>query len=190
MSPLPDPKPRSEEDAHIRVPLKIEEALGAAAMAVICLISMGNVVARYATNYSFAFTEEFSVFLLVFMTFVGASAAFATDNHIRITYFLDRMPTPVRWLCEAITVLATTALFAVILYYAAQLTYDEWYWKETSPGLGYPAWIYSMWLPILCGAILLRVLGRAWAKLRRGPAGLAPVKKPGAALDTEGPSHG
>lgn len=177
MSPLPDPKPRHAEDAHIRVPLKIEEALGAAAMAIICLISMGNVVVRYATNYSFAFTEEFSVFLLVFMTFVGASAAFATDNHIRITYFLDRMPTPLRWLCEVATVLATTALFAVILYYAAQLTYDEWYWKETSPGLGYPAWIYSMWLPILCGAILLRVLGRAWAKLRRGPAGLDPVQR-------------
>jgi TRAP-type transport system small permease protein len=51
------------------------------------------------------------------------------------------------------------------------VTFDEWYWGETSPGLGYPAWVYSIWLPILGVAILLRVLGRGWALLRRGMPG-------------------
>jgi len=152
---------------HVRVPVKIEEALGAAAMAAICLISFGNVVVRYATNASFAFTEEFSVFLLVFMTFVGASAAFASNEHIRITFFLQRMSPPLRWLCEIVTLLVTTLMFALILWYGAEVTYDEWYWGETSPGLGNPTWVYTIWLPILAGAIILRVLGRGWARLIR-----------------------
>jgi TRAP-type transport system small permease protein len=149
-----------------KIPVKIEEALGAAAMAAICLISFGNVVARYATNASFAFTEEFSVFLLVLMTFVGASLAFATDGHIRITFFRDRLGRAGRLICEAVSVAATTAMFSLILYYGAQLAYDQWYWGETSPGLGYPSWIYSAWLPALSLAILLRVLGRAWRASR------------------------
>jgi TRAP-type transport system small permease protein len=172
---MTDPETEEDPAAHTRVPVGIEEALAALAMALICLISFANVVVRYATNVSFAFTEEFSVFLLVFMTFVGASAAFATDTHIRITWFLERMPPLLRWLAEIVTVLATTALFSLIIHYGFKVTWDEWYWRETSPGLGYPAWIYSIWLPVLSIAIVLRVLGRAWARLRRGPN--APVRQ-------------
>ncbi|MGP9821053.1 TRAP transporter small permease [Salinarimonas sp. NSM] len=170
--PLTDSRDTARTEApenlapHARVPVKIEEALGALAMALIVAISFGNVVVRYLTNVSFAFTEEFSVFLLVFMTFVGASAAFATNEHIRITFFLDLMRPRTRLLAEAATLLATTAMFALIVYYGAQVTYDEWYWEETSPGLGYPAWIYTIWLPLLSLAILGRVIGRAIALFR------------------------
>lgn len=170
-APQPPPEPGNLDTGvdHVVVPVRIEEALGAAAMGLICLISFGNVVVRYATNYSFAFTEEFSVFLLVFMTFVGASAAFASNEHIRITFFLERMPPRLRLVCEIVTLLATTLMFSLIVYYGAQVTFDEWYWGETSPGLGYPAWAYTIWLPLLCVAILLRVFGRAFARFRRRP---------------------
>ena len=172
MSDATDPVEGREADGgtgtgHTIVPVRIEEALAAAAMAAICLISFGNVVVRYATNVSFAFTEEFSVFLLVFMTFVGASAAFAGNDHIRITFLLDRLPPPLRWLCELVTLMATTLMFALIVYYGARVSYSEWYWGETSPGLGNPVWIYTIWLPVLSLAIILRVLGRGWATLRR-----------------------
>lgn len=165
--------PELEQDAetgteHTIVPIRIEEALGAAAMALICLISFANVIARYFTNISFAFTEEYSVFLLVFMTFVGASAGFAANEHIRITFFVNRVSRPVKQLFGIISLLATTTMFSLIVYYGARVTYAEWYWEETTPGLGNPAWIYTIWLPILCFAILGRVLGRGWARLRRG----------------------
>ena len=165
---MPDPAedPHVNRSAHVRVPVRIEEALGAAAMAAICLISMGNVIARYVTRSSFAFTEEFSVVLLVFMTFVGASAAFATGEHIRITFFRDRFGPVMRRVADAITLLATTAMFALIVYYGAQVTYDEWFWRETSPGLGNPTWMYTIWLPILSLAIIGRVIGRAIAVWR------------------------
>jgi len=166
-TPPPDPADDDTGTGHTRVPVKIEEALAAAAMAAIFLISFGNVVARYATNASFAFTEEFSVFLLVFMTFVGSSAAFAANEHIRITFFLQRMPPALRLAAELVTLAATTLMFALILWYGAEVTFDEWRWGETSPGLGYPVWIYTVWLPILSLAILLRVLGRGWAVLIR-----------------------
>lgn len=153
---------------HVVVPVRIEEALGAAAMALICLISFANVVARYATNASFAFTEEYSVFLLVFMTFVGASAAFAANEHIRITFFVNRLSRPWRQVCGVISLFATTTMFSLIVYYGGRVTYAEWYWEETTPGLGNPSWIYTIWLPILCIAILCRVLGRGWARFRKG----------------------
>ncbi|HEY9567529.1 MAG TPA: TRAP transporter small permease [Thalassobaculum sp.] len=157
--------PRSEA-RHARVPVTIERALGGAAMGLIFLISFANVVVRYATDASFAFTEEFSVFLLVFMTFVGTSFAFATNENIRIAFVVDRLPPRGRLACEVIAALCSFLMFALIVWYAGDLTWDEYRFDETSPSLGYPTWIYTIWLPILGVVILLRILGRLIATLR------------------------
>ncbi|MAB98323.1 MAG: C4-dicarboxylate ABC transporter permease, partial [Pseudomonadaceae bacterium] len=69
---------------------RFERALATLALVIISLISLANVVVRYFTNASFAFTEEFSVFLLVILTFAGASVALRSNRHIRIG-MLERM---------------------------------------------------------------------------------------------------
>ncbi len=132
-------------------------------MALICLISIANVVVRYTTDMSFAFTEEFSVFLLVFMTLVGSALAFATKGHLRIAFFVDRMPKKYQKLAEVVSVACTLVVFALVCYYGAQFAYDQWDYEETSAGLGYPSWIYSIWLPILAVLIIVRVLQRAFS---------------------------
>ncbi len=135
--------------------------LGAAAMAIICVISIANVVVRYATDISFAFTEEFSVFLLVFMTMIGTALAFATDDHIRITFFVERMGPQGRRIAGLLSLAATVLVFALVLWFGALFALDQWEFEETSAGLGYPTWIYSVWLPILAGVVILRVIQRA-----------------------------
>lgn len=149
-----------------KVPLKVEEALAALAMALICAISLANVVVRYATNASFAFTEEFSVFLLVVMTLLGAAVAFARHEHIKITFFLERFPRPLRFAAELVTLAVTTAVFSMVLYYGALFAWDEFQYETVSAGLGYPNWIYTVWLPLLSAVILFRVLERAWLAFR------------------------
>lgn len=129
-------------------------------MALICAISLANVVVRYLTDVSFAFTEEFSVFLLVFMTLVGSAVAFATDGHIRIVFFRNLLPPHRRRYADAVGLLLSGLLFAMVLHYGALFALDEWQYEETSPGLGYPNWIYTIWLPVLCGWILIRIAGR------------------------------
>ncbi|OKH87633.1 C4-dicarboxylate ABC transporter permease [Thalassospira sp. TSL5-1] len=153
--------------------LRIEEAIAALAMGLICLISLANVVVRYLTDVSFAFTEEFSVFLLVVMTLVGASIAFARNEHIRITFFLERFPRPLRIVVELLILAITTMLFAMIMYYGATFTFDEYQYGEISAGLGYPSWIYSIWLPLLSLVILFRVIEHAWRLARSRRAGNA-----------------
>ena len=70
----------------------IERHLMAASMGALCVLTMANVLVRYFTDLSFAFTEEISVVLMVIMTLVGASHAFATNHHISILYFVERKP--------------------------------------------------------------------------------------------------
>ncbi len=58
-------------------------------MAALCVITMANVMVRYLSDQSIAWTEEFSVFLLVLTTMAGTAAAALRDTHIRIEFFLD-----------------------------------------------------------------------------------------------------
>ena len=142
------------------VTVEVERALAALAMAIICVISFGNVLVRYFTNVSFAFTEEYSVFLLVFLTLLGASAAFARGTHIRIGALVDRTTGVWRRLWISVAALASLTMFGLVFYYGTFLAWDEFRFEETSPGMGHPTWIYTIWLPVLSLAILLRILGR------------------------------
>ncbi len=172
METLPEEEPTQATDPADtpRVPVRIEEAIAAVVMALICLITFANVVVRYLTDASFAFTEEFSVFFLVVLTLVGAAAAFARNRHIRVTFFADMLPRPVPLVLEIGGLLLTAALFVLVAWTGWRFVLDDWKYGTTSPGLGIPQWAYSIWLPVLAIAIVARVLGRVLRLLRRGDA--------------------
>ncbi len=125
-------------------------------MAAICLITLGNVVARYFTNVSFAFTEEVSVFLLVFLTFIGSAKAFLDGNQIAVGYFIDKLSWRWRrrWLLFGLAMSAL--MIGLLVWYGARMAWDDFELEVTSPGLGWPQWIYTASLPLLA----LLVLGR------------------------------
>lgn len=167
--PPPDLAGPPNLDPHgPRIPASIEGAIAALLMAGLFLVTFANVVVRYFTDASFAFTEEFSVFLLVVLTLVGAAAAFARNRHIRVEFFADMTPPPVRRALEVLGLVLTIVLFAMVAWYGARFVADDWKFGTTSPGIGIPQWIYSVWLPVLALAIAGRALGRI-VRLLRGP---------------------
>jgi TRAP-type C4-dicarboxylate transport system permease small subunit len=44
------------------------------------------------------------------------------------------------------------------------MAWDDYRFEVTTPALGIPQWIYTVWLPLLSALIVLRVLGalRRW----------------------------
>jgi TRAP-type C4-dicarboxylate transport system permease small subunit len=166
MSADPDPL-IAPKDPPVRVPLAVEKVLAAAAMAALCLITLGNVIARYLTNYSFAFTEEFSIALMVVVTMLGAGIATAADRQIRIVFFASLLPPRGERAAEIIATLATIAMFALLVWLGGRLVWDEYRFEVTSPGLGEPQWIYTAALPLLSLAVIGRAVGHLVRVLRR-----------------------
>lgn len=138
--------------------LKIEHILAAGAMAVLCILSFANVLVRYFSNISFAFTEEFSIFLLVFLTLVGASSAFAKNKQIEITLLVERLPSLAQRIMRGMVWAANLLMFGLLLWFGTWFAFDDFRFEVTSSSLGYPQWWYSIWLPLLSLGILLRLL--------------------------------
>jgi TRAP-type C4-dicarboxylate transport system permease small subunit len=161
-----DPVP-SAGRPQTRIPLKIEETLAGVAIGILGLITFANVVVRYLTNFSFAFTEEFSIFLMLFMALVGGSSVMAKRGHLNIMYLVDKLPpNSRRWTLIAATAL-TAITFLLLTVFGARMAWDEYRFEVTSPGLGLPTWTYTMWLPLLSLAICGRAIGvviRIWRR--------------------------
>ena len=154
--PPPDPTGPDERTA---VPLAIEDWLTVIVMALLALITFANVLVRYFTDQSFAWTEEISVFLMIVLALVAGSAAVARNRHIRIEFFAEAGPAPRRRAFARFGSLMVALLFALIAVLSARMVYDDIRFGETSPGIGVPQWWYSAWLPLLSLAIAGRAVG-------------------------------
>jgi TRAP-type C4-dicarboxylate transport system permease small subunit len=153
-------------DSEFRVSPRIEDWIGVVVMALLVCITFANVAVRYLTDESFAWTEEFSVFLMIVLALVAGGAAVARDRNIRIEYFFDRGSEARQKRLGILSALAVAVMFLALAVLGAGVTWDDYTYGETSPGIGIPTWWYSIWLPVCSGAIVLRALALAQRNIR------------------------
>ena len=152
------PNPADQDEITV-VPLAIEDWLTVIVMGLLALITFANVLVRYFTNQSFAWTEEFSVFLMIVLALVAGSASVARNRQIRIEYFADNGPAARQRALARFGAIMVFLLFALIAVLSTRMVYDDITYGETSPGIGVPQWWYTIWLPIMSVSIAGRALG-------------------------------
>ena len=158
-------------------PRKFEERIAVAAMAILVLTTLLNVVVRYLTDESFAWTEEISIFLMIVLTLAGAASAAASDTHIRIEFFYDAGSPKRRRLFGLFSAVASALFFVFAAVLFAGMVWDEFRWSETSMGLGVPRWWYTVWVPLLCLCIAWRC-GQWARKVAQGARDPDPAQPP------------
>jgi len=158
------------DPAAVERRFRVERFLGAAAMAALCVITLANVLVRYFTDISFAFTEEVSVFLMIFLTFVGSAKAFLDGNQIALTWFAERAPGVWRHRLLLLSFACSALMAGLLVWLGTRMAWDDFRYEVTSPGIGAPQWLYTVWLPLLSLALFLRLV-QAFVELwRRGAA--------------------
>jgi TRAP-type C4-dicarboxylate transport system permease small subunit len=150
--------PTAQDEVTV-VPLKIEDWLTVIVMGLLALITFANVLVRYFTDQSFAWTEEFSVFLMIVLSLVAGSASVARNRQIRIEYFADSGSPERQRTLARFGAIMVFLLFALIAVLSSRVVWDDIRFEETSPGIGIPQWWYTIWLPIMSVAIAGRALG-------------------------------
>ncbi|NLC35376.1 MAG: TRAP transporter small permease [Alcaligenaceae bacterium] len=156
----------SSSQPPVKVPLILEDCVSVLAMALLACITFANVVVRYLTDSSFAWTEEFSIFLLIVVTMTASSTAFVRSQHIRIEFLADAGPRNRQRAMAILATLCSVLFFIALTILSARMVYDEYTWGDTSPAIGVPTWWYSIWVPLLAAVITLRLTGMLHRLLR------------------------
>ena len=148
----------------------LEEVVAVLCMAALVVITLLNVVTRYLTDQSFAWTEEISIVLMVVMTLAGAAAAAGRDAHVRIEVLYDGGSARRRRALRLFSAGVTTLVFVLLTVLFTRLVADEVRWAETSMGLGVPRWWFTAAAPVLTAAVAVRSLLWGLRVWRQRPA--------------------
>ena len=115
--------------------LALEDWLVVLIMAALALITFANVLLRYFTDTSFAWTEEISIFLMIVLAMVGGSSAVARDQHIRIEFFSGNGSAQRRRRLARLGALMTALLFTVLAVLSVRLVWATGAMKKPRPAL-------------------------------------------------------
>ena len=107
---------------------------------------------RYALNHSLFWSEELARYLLVWLTFLGASVAYHRKVHPGVDILYARMPALLRRFSSIAVHLVSMGLFGVMVFYGCQFAY--FVRLQISPALYLPKWIVFSIIPI-SGLILM-----------------------------------
>ncbi len=140
---------------------RLEELLAATIVIAMAILAFANVVTRYLTNYSLAFTEELEVAALVWLTMLGAAIGVRRAAHLGFTIVRDRLPRRARRAAALLSVVLTVGTCLVLIWGGVTQIVSERSLGTISEALGIPQWTYTLAVPVGAALVLLRVLGTA-----------------------------
>jgi len=115
-----------------------------------------QVLSRFVFKFPITWSEELSRYLLVWITFIGASLAMRHQQLIRIEAAVNALPGPLRKAALALAGLAVIVFCAVVFRYSLDLL--QVVSRQTSPSLHIPMSIPYMAIPVGCALIILNAI--------------------------------
>lgn len=105
-----------------------------------------QVFCRYALNGSLFWSEELARYMLVWLTFFGATVAYHRNSHPGVDALVQRLPARLQRSCRLLVHGLTAGLALVMVISGSQFA---WFVRlQVSPALGIPKWIILAVIPV------------------------------------------
>lgn len=86
------------------------------ALAVLVIVAASTVISRYIVNSPIMWSEEIQILCFMWISFLGAGAAFRYGAHVSIEFLVDLLPHKIRRFVELLIGLLVTVLLVYIAY--------------------------------------------------------------------------
>ena len=106
--------------------LAVNRALMIAALAVMAVIVLANVLTRYLTNYSIPWSEELARYLMIWLTFLGIGPVFRLGGHVAIDTLQDSLRASMARAVRLLIVAAVAVFCAVVAYFGSAYVGRTW----------------------------------------------------------------
>ena len=125
-------------------------------LGLMVVIVFANVVTRYYLQFSLAWSEEVTRFMLVWLVFLGSFLAYINDEHLGLDIVVKKMPPTLRKIVAVCTnALVIFALYAVLEGgYLMMMANFDW----LSPAAEIPQGYVYIVIPISCVLMILQTL--------------------------------
>ncbi|MCP4671923.1 MAG: TRAP transporter small permease [Desulfobacula sp.] len=101
---------------------------------------------RYVLNHSLFWSEELARFLLVWLTFLGASCAYYRNLNPGVDFFYAKFPLKFQKISAVLTHLCSMTLFIIMIVFGIKFAF--FIRLQISPALQIPKWIILTIIPV------------------------------------------
>lgn len=149
----------------VRAFLFVNRLVCGALLAASCTLVLANVVMRYGFGQSFAWAEEISRYLVVWLSFLASGLALREGAHIAVEVLPDALPEPAARLVRLATVLLVALFLVLLAWWGWQ--YAMFAWMQRSPVLRLSAGMIYLAVPAGCVLMLIHLALVAPALIRQ-----------------------
>ncbi|NLG86114.1 MAG: TRAP transporter small permease [Firmicutes bacterium] len=134
---------------------KTEEYICAFLLLFMAGLAFANVIVRYLTNGSLAFTEELIINLFVWITVLGGAIAFRKKAHLGVELVVNRLPIRGQKIAIVFGAICTVALFVSLFNQGIGLVAQEYKNQMVTYSMALPMWWFGLAVPF--GAIIMMI---------------------------------
>lgn len=143
------------------------EYLCAGLLFIIVAIVFSNVVGRYFLHSPIRWSDEVSLFLFLWLAYLGALAALMAGRHYSFPGLIDMFPPKLRLAAKTLSDLLVLAMLGVLVWCGVQLV-DLLHFQR-SPAIDLPLYYVYSALPLVSFLMALVVAYQIVARLRGAP---------------------
>jgi TRAP-type C4-dicarboxylate transport system permease small subunit len=120
------------------------------------ILTGAQVFSRYLLNHSLFWSEEVGRICLVWISFLGASAAYKRRVHIGVDFLVVRLPRHIQHLTAVLVLLLSMLFFSILIAYGASFAY--FVAGQKTAALGLPLIFPYLVVPVSGALFLLHAL--------------------------------
>ncbi len=130
-----------------------------------------NVIGRYLGGYSLNGAAEVEIYILIWITFLGAAFVSWRGTHLRMDVLIDACPPMIRWLVGLFEMLLMLVIFSFVAWHSFKYVERIYALGAVSDIAGIPTWIPHSAITAGFGAMALIVLLRGIQRIAPGRHG-------------------
>ena len=143
--------------------MRLDEVVASIALFALFAVAISNIFMRYLFSSPLAWTEEILQMLMVWATFLGASALVRRNEHVLISLLNDRLPSKLaRWNEHIFNTGVVLISALVMLYWGAKLLPFSAY--RSTPMLNIPYYWIHLAIPVSAGLMIYHSLARLFMR--------------------------
>jgi len=118
-------------------------------MAVLVLDVLWGVFSRYVLQSQSSWTEELAIYLLTWISLLGAALVYGEKGHLGVDYFVKKMDPSAQRLAAAVVALVALAFSLYAMVYGGwELASRAWIDDDVSPANRWPMGVVYLSVPI------------------------------------------
>lgn len=144
----------------------LEEGIVAALLLFMTGLAFANVVVRYLTTSSLAFSEELLVNLFVWLSLFGAAIGVRRKAHATVDLIVQSLPPALRLVARIFAYACSALAAAIVVWQGAAMARFQHDMGAETYSMALPSWWFALGVPLGAAAILVRLAQAGWRDVR------------------------